>query len=190
MRRLPFLLLLLAAPLALAQLAPDTRAPEASGADDAYHDAAQAYVGGDTETAVQRAEAGLAQDPDHKRLQDLLDLLRQDQPPQDGDGEQDDQADSGDEGEEDSSEGENQPDDSDQGPEGEDETERDGTQQDQPEPQDAESRQRPQQPMPSEGSRMSEAEAQRLLDAVGSDEELLMSKMRRPNRTRRPERDW
>ncbi|MEL6615986.1 MAG: hypothetical protein AAFQ43_09620, partial [Bacteroidota bacterium] len=130
MRRLPLVLLLLAAPLALAQLS-----PEASGADDRYHTAAQAYVDGEMETAVQNAEAGLALDPDHTRLKDLLELLRQDQPPQDGDGEQDEEADTGDEGEDEESEGENQPDEGDQGPESDDEAQRDGTQQDQPQPQ-------------------------------------------------------
>ena len=198
MRRPLLLLLLFAAPLAAAQL---SRTP---GATEYYHNAAKAYVDGETEQAVQQAETGLALDPDNAKLKKLLDLLRQQKPPQDGDdGQQDDQSDSGDqEGEDD--QGQNQQDGQNgERPDSENNAERDGTQQKRDQPQDQQEgasggerdRQRPNQPTPADagaksGSQMSAAQAQRLLDAVGAEEELLVSRMRRPSRMRRSDRDW
>lgn len=193
MRRPLFLLAILAAPLALAQSAsgPD--------ADALYHSAAQAYIGGETEAAVRDAERGLALDPGNAKLERLLELLRQQQPPQDGEQDQDQESDGSD------SQDENEPEDQqqgDDGPESDDETERDGTQQERQEPnQEADAdqgrddeRQRPPSSPSAGGERremqMSAAEAQRLLDAVAADEELLVERMRRPSRQRRSERDW
>ncbi|HIG74939.1 MAG TPA: hypothetical protein EYQ24_10295 [Bacteroidetes bacterium] len=193
MRRPLFLLAILAAPLALAQSAsgPD--------ADALYHSAAQAYIGGETEAAVRDAERGLALDPGNAKLERLLELLRQQQPPQDGEQDQDQESDDSDSQDENEPENEQQGDD---GPESDDETERDGTQQERQEPnQEADAdqgrddeRQRPPSSPSAGGERremqMSAAEAQRLLDAVAADEELLVERMRRPSRQRRSERDW
>lgn len=193
MRRPLFLLAILAAPLALAQSAsgPD--------ADALYHSAAQAYIGGETEAAVRDAERGLALDPGNAKLERLLDLLRQQQPPQDGEQNQEQDSDSEDSQEDGESQGQQQGED---GPETDDQTERDGTQQDRQEPDQQsnadqgrqDEQQRPSSSPSAGGERremqMSAAEAQRLLDAVAADEELLVERMRRPSRQRRSERDW
>ena len=208
MRRFFLLALLFAAPLAAAQFT-TTRTP---GATEKYHNAAQAYVAGENEKAVQEAEAGLALDPDNAKLKKLLDLLRQQKPPQDGDeGQQDNESQSGDQGDKDqeSDEGDQKGQNDRQRPQGDDEAKRDGTQQNQGQPQDpgqnpndargqnASGQDRPQPGSPTPGdagqkraATMSAAEAQRLLDAVGAEEELLVSQMRRPSRMRRSERDW
>ena len=201
MTRLLFLFAFLA-PLALAQSASPAGGDSAA---DLYHRAASAYIGGENEQAVRDAERALAMDPDNARIQQLLDLLRQQQPPQNGEGEQENQ--------------DNEPQDSDEGepqdqqdggqnpepPEGDDEAERDGSQQDtgQPEEQQPQDEQQgrkdqdrqPGEPTPADAGQprpatMSAAEAQRLLDAVAADEELLVEKIRRPTRQRRSERDW
>ena len=202
------ILALAAGPLALAlAAAAQTRpAPEAAAigqAQDRYHAAAQAYVAGDDAAAVREAEAGLALDPGNAKLQQLLDLLRQDPPPED-DGAQDEGE--NEDGDEQQDGGEEQNSGQDGGaPQPDSEAERDGTDQNQPDdasqedadPQasgggrEGEDRQGPQ---PGQGERresgMSAAQAQRLLDAVGADEELLVSKMRRPGRASRSDRDW
>ncbi|OZC02994.1 hypothetical protein [Rubricoccus marinus] len=190
MRRFAFLALLLAAPLAAQQF---TRTP---GATEKYHTAAQAHIAGETDRAIQEAEAGLALDPDNAKLKRLLDLLRQQKPPQDGDdGQQDENSESGDEGDKQQDPGDNGQ------PEQDDQAKRDGTDQDQNKPQDQQdgaNGSRPNTPPRNQpgasgdqrGAQMSQAEAQRLLDAVGAEEELLVSKMRRPTRQRRSERDW
>lgn len=189
MRRPLLFALLIAAPVVVAQSA---RTPSAL---DLYHSAARSYIAGETEQAIRDAERGLALDPDDAKIQRLLDLLRQQQPPQDGDGQQDDQSDQGDEGE---------PQENDEGGQGEperDEAEQDQTRQNQNQDRqqgdtqngrEDEHRQQPQsgaagQPRPAS---MSADEAQRLLDAVAADEELLVERMRRPTRMRRSEQDW
>lgn len=192
MRRPLLFVLLVTAPVVLAQRA---SGPSAS---DLYHSAAQAYIDGQTEPAIRDAERSLALDPGNEKTQRLLDLLRQDRPPQDGDdGQQDDSS---------QSDEEDQSEQQDQGGQGEpeqDEAERDETRQNRPQDgreDEADSgreddRQRDAQPTPQDGgqprpAQMSAAQAQRLLDAVAADEELLVERMRRPSRMRRSERDW
>ena len=202
----PVLLLVAVALLGSAAWAQRAAAPTAT---DRYHEAAQAYVAGETAAGIRAAEAGLALAPDNVRLRALLDLLRQDEPPQDdGDGEQDERADSGDDGDDESesqdderSPPENRPDAS------QDEAERDQTQTDpsgggqgeQERQNDAPSQ--PGQSAPSQPgdeplgaagqqTRMSAAQAERLLDAVGAEEQLMVQGQRRPSRMRRSEKDW
>jgi hypothetical protein len=50
-------------------------------ADEQYHAAAQAYIAGDVEGARAAAVAGLRAAPDHARLQALLALLEEPEPP-------------------------------------------------------------------------------------------------------------
>ena len=199
MKRLLYLLAFVA-PLAIAQSA--SRSAPRPSATDLYHSAARAYVDGENEQAVRDAERSLALNPDDPKTKKLLDLLRQQQPPQNGDGEQEnDEPQDGDEGEpQDQQSGGQNPD----APEEDDEARRDQTQQEggEPEEQERNEQQGQQDPNPPSGERtpadtgqprpaqMSRAEAQRLLDAVAADEELLVEKMRRPTRQRRSERDW
>ena len=192
--------LLVALALVAAAASAQRTAQRAATATDRYHEAAQAYVGGDTAAAVQAAESGLRLDPDNQKLRDLLDLLRKDQPPQDGDdGEPDDQSENGDQ----DGEGDTQSDRQDP-----DEPERDQAEQDQtrtqPDEPDSEgdpSAQQPQRPDrqggatpqsagPPRPGTMSRDQALRLLDAVGAEERLLVEGQRRPSRARRAEKDW
>ncbi|MEM1056367.1 MAG: hypothetical protein AAGI52_12650 [Bacteroidota bacterium] len=195
MRRALFLVFLIAAPVVLAQ--------SASGPDAAnlYHSAAQAYIEGETEQAVRDAERALSLDPENEKIQKLLDLLRQQQPPDENEeGEQDEnpegQQDEGDPQDQQGG-GETEP------PEEQNEAERDGTDQDEGQPEEQgeaeqgrdQDRQPRDEPTPADtGQRrpaeMSAAQAQRLLDAIAADEELLVEQMRRPTRQRRSDRDW
>ncbi len=49
----------------------------AQSADDHYHNAAQLYIAANLDRAIEEAEAGLAVDPSHAKLQALLEELRQ-----------------------------------------------------------------------------------------------------------------
>lgn len=199
MRRFLFVALVLVAPVVLAQSA------SGPSATDLYHGAAQAYIDGETEQAVREAEQALALDPDNEKIQRLLDLLRQEQPPQnDEDGQQDEPQDSGNEGEPDESESDDsQQNQSNEGEQDREEAERDGTDQSPPDESQADDaqdgredeRQPPSEPTPADTGQprpteMSAVQAQRLLDAIAADEELLVEKMRRPMRGRRSDRDW
>lgn len=207
----PRLLLALAllVPAALAQRAPDGSAPGA--ADRQYHAGAQAYIGGDLERAAASVRAGLAQDPDHPRLQALRDLIEQDQEEQDqrdggqereqGEGQQDGSAGSegepneGEQGDRQSGEGEAPPPDE---PEAAQDQTRTGPQTpDQPEDGAAPGRRPGEGGATPEGGghvpdgQMSRAQAARILDAVGGDERLLLREIRRaPGRGRPSEKDW
>ncbi len=180
--------------LLVASLALLAQAPPPS-ATNRYHQGAQAYVGGDNARALEAVNAGLALEPDNARLQALRDLIQQDQQEQedqqDGgqqdenqnnsdpgeDGEQGDESESGENGDQ----GEQEP------PPGEDEAEADQTN---TAPQDPASGEEGQS-APAEAGEMTEAQAQRLLDAVGGEEQLLLRELRRaPSRQRQSDKDW
>lgn len=196
-RLLPVLLVALAIP-GLAQQAP----PSAPGA---YDQAAKLFIDGDNAQAEAVAEEGLRAAPSDAKLQALLDLIRQQQPPQDGGGgdqnedEQNQPQDPSDEGES-GSEGQQQ----DAPPDERQEAEQDQTRTD---PQDSEGEenesdpQRPERTQPGEegdasprpvpDGQMSAEQAERLLEAVGGEERLLLRELRRrPSRMRRTDKDW
>ena len=203
----------LAAVPVLAQRAP-------TGAAALYHDAAAQYVAGELAPAEAAARQGLRLAPDNAKLQALLDLILQDQENQDGDQNQDPRGDSGDDGQqgEDSGQdgqpgeqgdsglepgddGQNEEDPAGGNPDEPDETERDGT--DQGAGQDGQNDDADGQgARPGEGGetpqgeaaaagQMSRAQAERLLDAVGGDEQLLLRELTRgQSRIRRGDKDW
>ena len=211
--------LALAAAVAAAALAP-ALAQRAAPADK-YHQAAGHYVAGDLAPAEAAARAGLALAPDDPKLQALLDLITQDQDQQDGDQNQDPEGDSGDDGQQpDAEPGQDGPPDGGQSgdPDGQDDgapdgdpgsgepddaqTERDGTDQGRNESGENDAAQEPggrpsdgggdaRQGEPGTGGQMSAAQAERLLDAVGGDERLLLRELQRvQTRGRRGSKDW
>jgi Ca-activated chloride channel family protein len=187
-------------PLALALLVPAALAQRAPGGADPvarYHEGAQAYVDGEMAEARAAVQAGLRADPDNARLQALRDLIEQDREEQDqrqggrqdpdGENPEQDEQPQGDPG--DGQDGERE----DGGPE----AEADQTQTGPQDPGDGQGGQRPGQgeatppggPVP-EGQ-MSRAQAERILEAVGGDERLLLRELRRaPTRARRADKDW
>ena len=210
MKRLALLLAL------LALVAP----ARAQSAADFYHEAARLYVGDEREAAEQAAERGLRLAPDDPKLRALLDRIRQDEQQQSGQGggqnqepnpnqEGGEQGPQGNEGdpqqEQDREESEGRPEDGDEG------AASDRPQQEQPRPEPSEQPQpgredappRPDAPRPGEGEatpegaapavpgQMSRAEAERILNAVGADERLLIRRVQRqPGAGRRVEKDW
>ena len=181
------LFLALAATVALAQPQRATGDP----AVERYHAGAQAYVNGDMARAKTAVDAGLRAAPNNARLQALRDLLEQEQ-------EQDNQQGGGqDEQQQNPSGGESQ--ESDEGESGQNQGQ---PPPDEPEAEQDQTRTEPQDPgqaseggTPPEGSveqnEMSRAQAERILDAVGGDERLLLRELRRaPTRGRRTDKDW
>ncbi len=196
------LLLAVLVPVALAQRAP-------RGASDVaverYHAGAQAFVDGDMARAEQAVDAGLRAAPNNARLRALRDLIEQDQDEQDqqqgGRGSDDAQNESGSEEGEEGDQGQggqnpNQP----PPPDG-------------PEAEQDQTRTQPQDPGQQQGGpggrgdrqggqagdeaeavpqgEMSQAQAERILDAVGGEERLLLRELRRaPTRSRRADKDW
>lgn len=181
-----------------------------------YHEGARLYVDGEMAPAEAAVRAGLALAPDDAKLQALLDLILQDQQDQDGDQNQDSEGDSGDDGQEGDDPEDGEGEDGEQGSEGDEpqdegdggqpdepgDAERDGTDQPRNEDGDNDSAEtrgaRPgeggdtpdgeAEPAPGE---MSRAQAERLLDAVGGEEQLLLREMRRAgSRLRRGDKDW
>ena len=205
--RIALLLALAVALVAVPVLA--QRAP--SAAVEQYRQAAAQYIAGEMESAESAARAGLRIAPDDAKLKALLDLITKDKEEEDGDQNQDSDGQSGDDGEQesgdasDSSDGsqDGESDDAQDGPEDDTEAKRDGTNRDQ----DAagENDEAPQNPgaqRPGEGDatpagesaaqagQMSRAQAERLLDAVGGDEQLLMREMRRMQSRAGSDKDW
>ena len=177
------LLLVLLVPVALAQSRPSA---SRDGAVERYHAGAQAYIDGELAAARAEVEAGLATAPDDARLQALRDLLDQEEnedQQQGNEGEPESQPDEPD------GEGEPPPEESGAPPEtpGDDsEADADATGTDTPDspPQQSQAGE------PSEAA-MSRAQAERILDAVGGDERLLLRELRRaPTRGRRTDKDW
>ena len=162
------LVAVLAAP-ALAQRAAPS-GPSASGpsveAADRYHEAARLYVDGQNAPALAAAEAAVALDPGDARAGALRDLLKQKQddqnPPPDDPGDSPSPPPPPDDGGED-----------DPGQNNSGETPPPGE-------------------VPQSGpNEMSREQAERLLDAVGGDERLLLQQMRRPpSRVRTNDQDW
>jgi Ca-activated chloride channel family protein len=199
MRLLPLLILLAAAPAGAQSVA------------DYYHAAAQAYIDGENADAEQAAEAGLAIDPTDAKLQALLEKIRERNPDdsggeqeqddaenqEDGEGEQQEQAQNGEQDPEAESEGQDEQ----QQPEGEQQQpEEPSEQNEQQGDAGAEGEQEPQEPQGggSQGTpfevkpgEMSQADAERILRAIESDElELLRDVQRRRARPRFVEKDW
>ena len=182
------LALLLAAVALLAQ-AP----PPGPAASERYHAGAQAFIDGDNARALQSVEAGLAVAPDDAKLQALRDLIQQQQDEQDNQdgGQQDDaqNSDPGDQGD-DGQQGESgdqppdQPGDGDDGPEAEQDQTRTAS------PQDAQSGEAPPDAARAPDE-MTRAQAERILDAVGGEEQLLLRELRRaPSQRSRSDKDW
>ncbi len=178
-------LLLASALLASVALAQTAQAPSPR---DLYHAGAGLFVDGDNAAALAAVESGLAQAPGDARLEALRDLILQNQ---DDNDQQDQNQDS--QGEQDQRSQGGEPDESteDPGSEPDDrspETEQDGTAQ-QPPPPSGSGQSPPQQA--GEPAEMTPAQADRLLDAVGGEERLLLREMRRaPTQRRRGDKDW
>ena len=174
-----------------------------------YHEGAQAFIGGDVAAASAAVQAGLAAAPDSERLQKLRDLIEQEQEEQDQrrggqqdpdgtnqdtEGERDDEGESG-------GSGPNAPPEDEEAGAG-----RDRTDTQTPTPGDAGGEQDGPDgagrsvgdggPTPPGGEavpegRMSRAQAERILDAVGGDERLLLRELRpRSSGGRRSDKDW
>ncbi len=183
---------LIAAVVLLASVGIAQTRPAGPSPSDLYHQGAKLFVDGDDEPALAAVERGLARAPGDARLQALKDLILQsqedepqdeNQDPQDGDGEQN--QDQG--GEQDPQDQEPEGDGDDQRGQRPPEAERDGTAQQPP--------QNPGQPQPPQGAgkpdEMTAAQAQRLLDAVGGEERLLLREMQRSTgQHRRSDKDW
>lgn len=178
--------------LVVASIALLAQAPPPS-AGDRYHEGAQAYVGGDNARALEAVNAGLALEPDDARLQALRDLIQQDQQEQDQQdgGQQDQDQQNSDPGESDEQ--------SDESESGEGDSQNDSEEQSEQDAQPDQTNTAPQEPSSGEGGEtapveageMTEAQAQRLLDAVGGEEQLLLRELRRaPTRQRRSDKDW
>jgi hypothetical protein len=195
LRLLLFLLLFAAAPAGAQSVA------------DYYHAAAQSYIGGDSAEAERAAEAGLAIDPTDAKLRALLEKIRERNPDDSGGEQEQPEADQQEEGESEQQDGESgEPD-----PEAESEGEQQRQQQpEEPPDQDPQQEQQgeagtegEQQPTDPQGGgeqlgefevelgEMSQADAERILRAVESDElELLREVQRRRARPRYVEKDW
>ncbi|WP_412062142.1 hypothetical protein [Rubrivirga sp. IMCC45206] len=170
--------LVLLASLALLAQAPP---PQAS---DLYHTGAQAFIDGDTGRALQAVQAGLALAPDDAKLQALRDLIEQQQDEQDEGGGQQDQPQDGGEGDEGEPEGEGDP----PPGEGDSDAEADQTR---TQDQQAGAGEAPAQPTGTQQGAMTPEQAERILDAVGGEEQLLLRELRRnPSQRQRSEKDW
>lgn len=201
-RLLPLFLLFVAAPAGAQSVA------------DYYHAAAQAYIAGENTEAEQAAVAGLNIDPTDAKLRALLEKIRERNPDDSGGEQEQENADNQEEGEgeqqENAESGEQDPEAEQEGQE-EQNQQPEGEQQQPPEepsePEDqqqgeagAEGEQPPQNPQgggtqstPFEvkPGEMSQAEAERILRAIESDElELLRDVQRRRARPRFVEKDW
>lgn len=196
------LVILIAAAVSVFAAAAQTRGSGASAASS-YHSGAQLFINGETERASSVVDAALAKSPDDARLKALRDLINQQQEQdQSQEHNQSDDQDSGDEGESGDS-GQESPGNDGQGPQPPErnEAERDQTAnrqqneggEDQTEGNKSGDRS-PNASQPSQATpqgRMSQAQAQRILDAVAGDERLLLEEMRRePSRVRRNDKDW
>lgn len=195
--RLTFAGLALLASAGIAQTAPGP------SARDLYHRGARQFVDGEQAAALAAVDAGLAQAPGDARLQALRDLIQQQQDDQDdqdggqqdqdaqnseGDGEANSEA--GDQGEQ-GDEGENGqgPQDQQDGPTSENGPEAERDQTNTAPPQSAAPGQAP--PQAGQAGEMTPAQADRILDAVGGEERLLLREMRRaPTQRRRSDKDW
>ena len=190
---------------------------QSGGAADAYHRGARLYVDGELGPAEAAVRDGLRRAPDDRKLRDLLDLILQDQENQDGDQNQDPDGDTGDDGQQGEDGGQDgQPGEpGDQGdapgqdgqnpdgaPDEPGETERDGTDQGRGETgqndgadgqgaRPGEGGDTPQGEAGAGAGPMSRAQAERLLDAVGGEEQLLLRELTRGReRIRRGDKDW
>ncbi|MDT0632401.1 hypothetical protein RQM47_01080 [Rubrivirga sp. S365] len=179
---------------------------------ETYHEGAQAFIEGDVAAASAAVRAGLQAAPGDEKLQKLRDLIEQEQEEQDQrrGGQQDQDAENEDsEGQRDDEgqsggEGQQQPPEDDEGGAERDQTD---TQTPPPggggeEPDDQEGQQSPGRSVGEGGptpagdgavpeGQMSRAQAERILDAVGGDERLLLRELRRSEaRARRTDKDW
>lgn len=202
-------LLALLASVALAQTPP--RGPSAPGRDaptERYHEGARAFVDGETERARAAVEAGLRAAPSDARLQALRALIEQEQEEQDQrQGGQDSEDSQNEEG---SDESQDEPDPSSNGGQGDQppppddpEAEQDQTRTPPQDPGEDESEggsdgrrtgqggATPEGDVEAPQGQMSRAQAERILDAVGGEERLLLEELRRqPTRGRRSDKDW
>lgn len=157
---------------------------------DLYHRGARLFVDGETDAALTAVDAGLARAPDDARLKALRDLIQQQQDEQDQqDNEQDSQDQDG---------GENPDDqDSDEDPGESDPNDGQESGADAPPRDPSQGEGQPPAPPASAGAQpgkpgeMTPAQADRILDAVGGQERLLLREIRRsPTGPRRSDKDW
>ena len=179
----------LIAAVALLAQAPAPR-PSGPSPADLYHQGARAFVDGENDAARRAVEAGLAAAPDDARLQALKDLIdQQDQEDDQEDGGQQDQSQNSDPGEQDQDgeqgeDGQNPPD---QPEDGSGDAEQDQTRT--APPQQTTEGETP--PPARERGQMSAAQAERILDAVGGEERLLLRELNRaPSQRSRSDKDW
>ena len=175
-----------------------------------YHEGAQSFIAGDVPAASAAVRAGLQAAPGDERLQKLRDLIEQEQEEQDQrrggqqdqdaenqdtEGERDDEGQSGGQGQQ-----QPPPDEPESGA-GRDRTDTEttppgdaGEDQDGPEGDGRSAGEGGPTPPGGEAvpeGRMSRAQAERILDAVGGDERLLLRELRRSQpRGRRTDKDW
>ena len=172
--------------------------PPGASAADRYHAGARAFVEGDDARALQEVEAGLRRAPGDARLQALRDLIQQQDQEQDnseGDGEANEDG-----GQQDDAQNSDPNDDGppgDEGQSGQDQPDRprdDGQEAERDQTNTAPPQgQREGEPPPAAAERgeMSRAQAERILDAVGGEERLLLRELRRaPTQRRRSDKDW
>ncbi|CAN5523396.1 hypothetical protein BH23BAC4_BH23BAC4_13260 [soil metagenome] len=173
--------------LAAFPASPQQQRPANGPAAEAFHQAAQRFISGNTSEAERIATTALRQFPNDRRLNELLELIRR----QEEDAQQQEQ--NGEQEPDDASPQQNDdgpPQDGQDGPPSDPEDPRDGDPGDgQPQP-DADRQETPQRPEPRD-SRMTAEEAERLLEAVGAGEErTLRQAMRTRAPQRRVDRDW
>ncbi len=182
----------------------------AQPADTFFHTAANQYIGGQDGEALASVEAGLRIAPRDARLLRLkaeIEKKQQEQQKQEQnqkdqqekqDGEQQDkQGNQGEEKEDDkgqqSDKGQNgPPEQQDKGEPGDEENPQRPEQKpgESPEPEEGESKDQQGRPQP-DPSKLSKAEAERILQALGNEEETLLRRVARPqSRARRVEKDW
>ena len=188
----PRLLALALAALATAGVAQTARGPQAGPSPRAlYHQGARQFVDGEQAAALASVQAGLRAAPGDARLQALRDLIQQQQDEQDN-------QDGGQQGDAQNQDGSDQGEDGDQGQDGQEYQNQDG-QDGGPEaardqtgtgtPPPAQPGQAP--PQAGTPGQMSAAQADRILDAVGGEERLLLREMRRESSQRpRSDKDW
>lgn len=168
---------------------------QAQTAESHFHTAANQYIGGDNAAALASVNTGLRLAPQDERLNRLKAEIEKQQEQQERQNQQNQENQQGDQqqgqnepGEDDGEQGQNQPHQQDPGEQGQDEQQQ--QQGDQPKPESGEEGEQQGRPQP-DPSKLSPAEAERILQALGNEEETLLRRVAKPQtRARRVEKDW
>lgn len=171
----------------------------AQTAETLFHTAANQYIGGDDAAALASVEAGLRLAPTDARLLRLKEEIQRKREQQQNRNQNQQQQ----QGDDPQQQGQNQPQQDQDGAEGQppeqqdpgeqgegDPQQQQGQPDAQPEPGESPTGEQPARPQP-DPNRLSQAEAERILQALGNEEETLLRRVARPQtRTRRVEKDW